>query len=158
MSFASTPNTNSAKASVGVLLFTSSHTLLITMIRIAGVNLPDQKKIIIALTAIHGIGRTRAAAIVAAVGIDASLRAKEIPEDQATRLREEIEKKYRVEGELKHEVKMNVKRLREIKCYRGRRHIAGLPSRGQRTKTNSRTVRGNKRVTMGSGRRTVSKT
>ena len=128
------------------------------MIRIAGVNLPDHKKITIALTAIYGIGPTRAAKIVAAVGIDPDLRAKDIADDVANKLREEIEKKFRVEGELKHEVKMNIKRLKEIKCYRGRRHVVSLPVRGQRTKTNSRTVRGNKRVTMGSGRRTATKT
>ncbi len=128
------------------------------MIRIAGINLPDNKKIDIALTYIYGIGHARAKDILDAVGIDPSVRVKDISDEDAARLREEIEKKYRVEGELKHEVKMNIKRLRDIRCYRGIRHILGLPARGQRTKTNSRTVRGNKRVTMGSGRRTVSKT
>ncbi len=128
------------------------------MIRIAGINLPDNKKIGIALTYIYGIGHTRAQKILANVGIDANTRAKDISDAEATKLREEIEKKYRVEGELKHEVKMNIKRLREIRCYRGIRNILGLPARGQRTKTNSRPVRGNNRATMGSGRRSVSKT
>ncbi len=128
------------------------------MIRIAGINLPDNKKIGIALTYIYGIGRTSAHKILQSVGIDENVRAKDISDAEAAKLREEIEKKYRVEGELKHEVKMNIKRLRDIRCYRGIRSIMGLPVRGQRTKTNSRTVRGNKRTTMGSGRRTVSKT
>ncbi len=128
------------------------------MVRIAGVNLPDKKKIGIALTYIYGIGRTRAAQILAKLNIDPDTRTHDITDAQATQLREIIEKEYRVEGELRHEIKMNIKRLKEIKCYRGRRMIVGLPVRGQRTKTNSRTVRGNRRVTMGSGRRTVSKT
>ncbi len=128
------------------------------MIRIAGINLPDNKKIAIALTAIYGIGHTRAKKIVESVGVDFDKRAKDITDSEATKLREVIEKNYHVEGELKHQVKMNVKRLRDIRCYRGIRSILGLPARGQRTKTNSRTVRGNKRTTMGSGRRAVSKT
>ncbi len=128
------------------------------MVRIAGVNLPDQKKIGIALTYVYGIGRTRAMEILAQAGIDPDTRTKDVTDAQAATLREVIEKNYRVEGELRHEVKMNIKRLKEIRCYRGVRLSLGLPARGQRTKTNSRTVRGNKRVTMGSGRRTVSKT
>ncbi len=128
------------------------------MISIAGINLPDHKKIVIALTAIYGIGHTRAKSIIESVGMDPNTRAKDVTDSEATKLREVIEKNYHVEGELKHQVRMNVKRLRDIRCYRGMRSILGLPVRGQRTKTNSRTVRGNKRTTMGSGRRTVSKT
>ena len=128
------------------------------MIRIAGINLPDHKKITIALTAIYGIGHTHAKSIVEGVGVDPDKRAKDITDSEATKLRAVIEKSYQVEGELKHQVKMNIKRLRDIRCYRGVRSILGLPASGQRTKTNSRTVRGNKRATMGSGRRTVSKT
>ena len=128
------------------------------MIRIAGINLPDDKKIKIALTHVYGIGLATSEKILEKVGIDKELRTKEISNEDAAKLRDEIEKKYKVEGELKHEVKMNVKRLKEIGCYRGVRHSRGLPVKGQRTKTNSRTVRGNTRKTMGSGRKTVEKT
>ncbi len=128
------------------------------MVRISGVIIPDNKHIDVALTYIYGIGLSRAHKILDSLGIDYDIRTKDLSPEQAARLREEVEKKYRVEGELKHEVKMNIKRLKEIGCYRGVRHQKGLPTKGQRTKTNSRTVRGNKRTTMGSGRRTVSKT
>lgn len=128
------------------------------MIRIAGINIPDEKRIEIALTYVYGIGPTTSKKILALLEINPDTRTKELSADQANKLREEVEKKYKVEGELKHEIKMNVKRLREIGCYRGIRHQKGLPSRGQRTKTNSRTVRGNVRRTMGSGRRSESKT
>lgn len=128
------------------------------MVRIAGINLPDEKKIVIALTYIFGIGPSTSQNILKRVDVDGDIRTKDLSVEQANKLREEVEKKYRVEGELKHEVKMNVKRLREIGCYRGSRHGKGLPVNGQRTKTNSRTVRGNTRKTMGSGRRSESKT
>ena len=128
------------------------------MIRIAGINLPDDKQIKVALTYVYGVGPSTSQKILESLGIDVSLRTKELTSDQANKLRDEIEKKYKVEGELKHEVKMNVKRLREIGSYKGSRHQRGLPVHGQRTKTNSRTVRGNVRKTMGSGRRTESKT
>lgn len=126
-------------------------------VRIAGVNLPDNKRIEIALTYIYGIGRSRSNEILKKVGLDKDIRTKDLKIEDVNRLREEIEKNYRLEGELKREVMMNIKRLKEIGCYRGIRHIRGLPVRGQRTKTNTRTVRGNKRVTMGSGKRTVEK-
>ncbi len=126
-------------------------------IRISGVNIPDNKRIEIALTYIFGIGRSRANKILEKVGIDKNLRAKDISLKDVKRLRDEIENNYVLEGELKREIMMNIKRLKEIGCYRGLRHIKGLPVRGQRTRTNTRTVRGNKRVTMGSGRRTVEK-
>lgn len=128
------------------------------MIRIAGVNLPDDKKIEVALTYVYGIGLSTSRKILAQLEIDPQVRAKELSAGDANKLREAVEKTYKVEGELKHEIKMNVKRLKEIACYRGSRHSKGLPVRGQRTKTNNRTVRGNKRRTMGSGRRTESKT
>lgn len=128
------------------------------MIRISGINLPDEKKIEIALTYVYGIGLSTSRKILQLLNIDPNMRTKQLSSEDANKLRNEIEKKYKVEGELKHEVKTNVKRLREIGSYRGIRHGRGLPVRGQRTKTNSRTVRGNVRRTMGSGRRTESKT
>ena len=123
------------------------------MIRIAGVNLPDNKRIEIALTYIYGIGSSASGKILDTLEIDRNIRAKDITAEQANKLREVIEKKHRVEGELRHEIKTNIRRLKEIGCYRGTRHQKGLPVRGQRTKTNTRTVRGNVRRTMGSGRK-----
>lgn len=128
------------------------------MIRIAGINLPDEKRIEIALTYVFGIGPSTSKKLLKLLDIDMNTRTKDLSAEDANRLRDEIEKKYKVEGELKHEVKMNIKRLKEIGSYRGSRHQKGLPVRGQRTKTNSRTVRGNVRRTMGSGRRSESKT
>lgn len=124
--------------------------------RIAGITLPN-KRIEIALTYIYGIGRSRAVEILAKVKVDRSIRANDLPAEDVQRLRDEIEKQYKVEGELRRDVQANVKRLKEIGSYRGLRHIRGLPARGQRTKTNSRTVRGNVRRTMGSGRSKVEK-
>ncbi|MDQ5977017.1 MAG: small subunit ribosomal protein [Patescibacteria group bacterium] len=126
------------------------------MIRIAGINIPDNKRIEISLTYIYGIGRTTSQKILDELGIDRNIRTKDLVEGVANKLRESVEKKYRVEGELRHEVKQNIKRLKEIGCYRGSRHQKNLPSRGQRTKTNTRTVRGNVRKTMGSGRKKAS--
>ncbi|HCJ45753.1 MAG TPA: 30S ribosomal protein S13 [Candidatus Moranbacteria bacterium] len=123
------------------------------MLRIAGINLPDNKRIEIALTYVYGIGLGTSQKILKELAIDVNTRTKDIATEDANRLREVIEKKFRVEGELRHVVKSNIKRLKEIGCYRGTRHIKGLPSRGQRTKTNTRTVRGNTRKTMGSGRK-----
>lgn len=128
------------------------------MIRIAGINLPDEKRIEIALTYVFGIGPSTSRKLLKLLNIDMTTRTKDLSAEDANRLRDEIEKKYKVEGELKHEVKMNIKRLKEIGSYRGSRHQKGLPVNGQRTKTNSRTVRGNVRKTMGSGRRSESKT
>ena len=128
------------------------------MARIAGVTLPSAKRIEIALTYIFGIGPTTAEKILADTGISPDIRVKDLTEAQANILRDEIEKKRRVEGDLRREVLSNIKRLKEIGAYRGVRHIRNLPVRGQRTKTNSRTVRGNVRKTMGSGRRKVEKT
>jgi len=128
------------------------------MVRIAGINLPDEKKIEVALTYVYGIGPSTGRKILKLLGINPEIKTKQLSATDANKLRDEIEKKYKVEGELKHEVKMNVKRLKEVGSYRGIRHTRGLPVRGQRTKTNSRTVRGNVRRMMGSGRRTESKT
>lgn len=126
------------------------------MLRIAGVNLPDQKRIEIALTYIYGIGRPTSLKLLTSLNIDPNTRTKDLVEKDGNRLREAIEKTYRVEGDLRHQVKMNIKRLKEIGCYRGSRHAKSLPVRGQRTKTNTRTVRGNVRKTMGSGRKKAS--
>lgn len=128
------------------------------MIRISGTNIPDEKCIGISLTYIFGIGTTTSKLVLEKLGIDYNTRTRDISKEDADRLRDVIEKEYRVEGELRYERKMSIRRLREIGCYRGLRHQAGLPARGQRTKTNSRTVRGNKRVTMGSGKISSSKT
>ncbi len=121
-------------------------------VRIAGVNIPNDKRIEIALTYIHGIGTTRANKILVDAKVNKDTRVKDLKETEVNTLREIVEKKYTVEGDLRREVQSNIKRLREIGCYRGLRHAKHLPVRGQRTKTNSRTVRGNKRVTMGSGK------
>ncbi len=122
------------------------------MIRISGINIPDEKCIDVSLTYIYGVGLTTSRKILKELKIDPTTRTRDIEQKDSNKLRDIIEKDYSVEGELRHERKMNVRRLKEIGCYRGSRHQKGLPSRGQRTKTNNRTVRGNKRVTMGSGR------
>lgn len=123
------------------------------MVRIAGINIPDNKRIEVALTYVYGIGLSTSQKILKELEISVDTRTKDLTAEEAKHLREVIEKKYRVEGELRHVVKTNIKRLKEINCYRGTRHQKGLPSRGQRTKTNTRTVRGNTRKTMGSGRK-----
>jgi len=128
------------------------------MARIAGVTLPTQKRVDIALTYIYGIGRTSANKIIAVTGVPAETRVKDLTEDQADKLREQVEKKHKVEGDLRREVLGNIKRLKEIKSYRGDRHAKRLPVRGQRTKTNNRTIRGNVRRTTGSGKRKLEKT
>lgn len=114
--------------------------------------IPNEKRVVIALTYIFGIGRTTSEEILKEAGIDESIRVKDLPEADSNRLREIIEKKYRVEGDLKREIFGNIKHQKDSGTYRGIRHSKGLPVRGQRTKTNSRTVRGNVRKTMGSGR------
>jgi small subunit ribosomal protein S13 len=121
-------------------------------IRIAGVNIPMEKKAAIALTYIFGIGNTRSQKILADAKVNPETRMKDLQETEVNVLREIIEKKFTVEGDLRREVSSNIKRLKEINCYRGTRHTKHLPLRGQRTKTNSRTVRGNKRVTAVSGK------
>lgn len=123
------------------------------MVRIAGVNIPDNKRVEVALTYIYGIGLTTSQKILEELNVSPDTRTKDLTTEEANKLRETIEKKFRVEGELRHLVKQNIKRLKEIGSFRGSRHQKGLPSRGQRTKTNTRTVRGNTRKTMGSGRK-----
>lgn len=112
------------------------------MARIAGVDIPNQKRIEIALTYIYGIGRTSANNILSVTGINPDTRAKDLTEEEVAKLRDEIESHYRVEGDLRREIAMDIKRLVEINCYRGTRHRKGLPVRGQRTKTNARTRKG----------------
>lgn len=121
--------------------------------RIAGITLPPNKKILYALPYIYGIGMSLSSKILEEAGIEASKRTSQLSENEVNSLRDIIEKRFIVEGELKRDILMNIKRLKEIGTYRGHRHSRGLPVRGQRTKTNSRTVRGNVRKTMGSGRK-----
>ena len=116
------------------------------MARIAGIDLPRDKRIEIGLTYIYGIGRKTASDILAATGIDPDLRVRDLTEDDASKLREYIEHHYRVEGDLRRYVAFDIKRLIEIQCYRGIRHRKGLPVRGQRSKTNARTRKGPKKT------------
>lgn len=118
------------------------------MARIAGVDLPRNKRTLVALTYIHGIGRTSGAKICQKLGIPDSRRVQDLTEDEVNRIREEIDKSCQVEGDLRRVEGLNIKRLIEINCYRGQRHRRGLPTRGQRTKTNARTRRGRKRMTV----------
>ncbi len=122
------------------------------MARIAGVTLPSNKRVIIALTYIYGIGDTQAKEIIKKTGVNPDTRVKDLAEAEANKLRDHIEKTMKVEGELRRDTLAQIKRLKEIGSYRGTRHAKNLPMRGQRTKTNSRTTRGNVRKTMGSGR------
>jgi len=123
------------------------------MPRIAGVNIPDEKQIEIALTHVYGIGRPLARQILAKARINPFLKAKDLTTEQLNLLKEIIEKQYKIEGELKREIMTAIRRLKDIGSWRGFRHIKGLPVRGQRTRTNTRTVRGNVRKTVGSGRK-----
>ncbi len=122
------------------------------MARIAGTNIPNEKRLEIALTYIKGIGLTRAHQIIDDLKLSGDIRVKDLTETELTKIRDFIDKNYQVEADLSRQVQLNVKRLKEIKSYRGLRHTANLPVRGQRTKTNARTKRG-KRVTVGSGRK-----
>jgi small subunit ribosomal protein S13 len=110
--------------------------------RIAGVNIPTQKRVEIALTYIHGIGRTKASNICQQVGVPRERRVNELTDDEVARIRETIDRDYVVEGDLRRDVAMNIKRLMDLGCYRGLRHRKGLPVRGQRTSTNARTRKG----------------
>lgn len=112
------------------------------MARIAGVNIPTAKRVEIALTYIHGIGRTKAKQICGSVGIPFERRVSDLTDDEVLRIRETIDRDYQVEGDLRREVAMNIKRLMDLGCYRGLRHRRGLPVRGQRTHTNARTRKG----------------
>ena len=116
------------------------------MARISGIDLPRDKRIEVALTYIYGIGPARAAEVLAKTGIDADIRVKDLTEEQEGQLREAIEHNYTIEGDLRRETAMNIKRLNEIGCYRGLRHRRGLPVHGQRTKTNARTRKGPKKT------------
>lgn len=116
------------------------------MARIAGVNIPDHKRVEISLTYIYGIGRSRASKIVEAAGIDKGKKVSELTEEEAARVRGVIEEQGGIEGDLRKEVQLNIKRLMDIGCYRGLRHRRGLPVRGQRTHTNARTRKGPKKV------------
>ena len=116
------------------------------MARIAGIDLPREKRIVIGLTYIYGIGRTSAQKILEMTGINPDIRVKDLTEDQEAALRDVIDKHFTIEGDLRREVALNIKRLTEIGCYRGVRHRRGLPVRGQRTKTNARTRKGPKKT------------
>lgn len=129
------------------------------MARIAGVTIPNDKRIVIALTYVYGVGDTTASKILAQAKISEDIRTKDLTEDQINTIRTLLEKGgHRLEGELRRDVLSHIKRLKDIGSFRGSRHTKRLPVRGQRTKTNSRTVRGNMRKTMGSGKRILTKT
>ena len=125
------------------------------MPRIAGVNIPEKKQIEISLTYIYGIGRSLSRKILKTAGIDSVKKADELSSQEVSTLKDIIEKSHKVEGELKREILTNIKRLKDVGSWRGIRHIKGLPVRGQRTKTNTRTIRGNVRKTVGSGKKTA---
>ena len=119
------------------------------MARIAGIDLPREKRVEIALTYIYGIGRTSSLNVLEIAQVSPDTRVKDLAEDEVSRLREAIDKNFLVEGDLRREVQMNIKRLQEIQCYRGLRHRRSLPVRGQRTRTNARTKRGARRTVPG---------
>jgi len=123
------------------------------MARIAGVDLPRNKRIEIALTYIYGIGKSRAKEILAATGVDPNKRVYNLTPEEVSKIRDFISRNYKVEGDLRREVQMNIKRLIDIGCYRGLRHKMGLPVRGQRTRTNARTRKGPRKTVAGRGRR-----
>lgn len=116
------------------------------MARIAGVDLPNEKRVEIGLTYIYGIGRTSAAKILEKTGVDPSTRVKDLSEEEVGKIRRVIDEEYMVEGDLRRDTSLNIKRLQEIGCYRGIRHRRGLPVRGQKTKTNARTRKGPKKT------------
>jgi small subunit ribosomal protein S13 len=123
------------------------------MARIAGVDLPRNKRVEVGLTYIYGIGRTRSMEILSKANVNPDTRVKDLVEAEVAQLREIIDSEYRVEGDLRREVQMNIKRLQEIGCYRGLRHRRNLPVHGQRTRTNARTRKGPKKTVAGRGRR-----
>ena len=128
------------------------------MARIAGVDLPPNKRIEIALTYIYGIGRSQSAKILGLAGVNFETKVRELTDDETNRIRKVIEEQYRVEGDLRKEVTMNIKRLMEIGSYRGLRHRRGLPVRGQRTKTNGRTRKGPRRGAVSVKKKSAAKT
>ncbi|HEX77286.1 MAG TPA: 30S ribosomal protein S13 [Dehalococcoidia bacterium] len=123
------------------------------MPRIAGVDVPKDKRVEVALTYIYGIGPSLSREILAKAGVSPDIRARELSEEEVSHLRELIDREYRVEGELRKEVNLNIKRLTEIGCYRGLRHKRGLPVHGQRTRTNARTKRGARKTVAGRGQK-----
>ena len=123
------------------------------MARIAGVDLPREKRVEVGLTYIYGIGRSRSNEILDQVGIDADKRVNDLTESEVNQLRQTIDRQYLVEGDLRRKVQQDIRRLKDIRCYRGIRHIRGLPVRGQRTRTNARTRKGPKKTVAGQGRR-----
>ena len=123
------------------------------MARIAGIDIPRNKQVEVSLTYIYGIGRSRAQEILEKAQVDPMTRVRDLTDSEVSRLREIIDHEYMVEGDLRREVAMNIKRLTEIGCYRGQRHRRGLPVRGQRTRTNARTRKGPKKTVAGRGRR-----
>jgi small subunit ribosomal protein S13 len=123
------------------------------MPRIAGVNIPENKRIEIALTYIYGVGRALSNRILNSLKIDINKKASDLTPKEVNDLKDFIEKTYKIEGDLRRQIMINIKRLKDVGAWRGLRHIKGLPVRGQRTKTNNRTVRGNVRKTIGSGRK-----
>ena len=123
------------------------------MARIAGVDLPRNKRVEVGLTYIYGIGRSSSNEILGRLGIDPNVRVRDLTENEISQLRETLDREYRVEGDLRREVQMNIKRLMEIGCYRGLRHRRHMPVHGQRTRTNARTRKGPKKTVAGRGRR-----
>ena len=121
--------------------------------RIAGINIPDNKRVEVALTYIFGVGPTMSKKILSGTKVNPDKRAKDITPEEANKIKEYMEKNFKIEGELKREIIQNIKRKKDIASYQGTRHMRGLPVRGQQTKTNNRTRRGNARKTMGSGRK-----
>ena len=119
------------------------------MARISGVNIPTQKRVVVALTYIYGIGSTSSKDILAKAGVDSDTRVKDLSDDDVAKIRGVIDESYNVEGDLRREVIMNIKRLTDLGCYRGLRHRKGLPVRGQRSKTNARTRKGPRRTVAG---------
>ena len=123
--------------------------------RISGINIPDNKRVEVSLTYLYGIGPALSQKILTATKISMDKRAKDLTQDEISKIKEFIEKNYKIEGELRQVIKQNINLLKDLQAYRGIRHMRHLPVRGQRTKTNSRTVRGNVRKTAGSGKRKV---
>ena len=126
--------------------------------RLVGINIPDNKKVEVALTYIYGVGPSRARELAHKANIDNSKKAKDLTPEELAKIKTLIEDSFKIEGELRQALRQNINRLKNIKSYRGSRHAKRLPARGQRTKTNSRTIRGNVRVTAGSGRKKLTKT
>lgn len=127
------------------------------MARVAGIEIPEDKRIEIALTYVRGVGRSLSNSILSSCQVDPNKRTKELSDGEMARLRSEIEKKYQVEGELMRSTRLNIKRLQDIKSYRGVRHLKGLPARGQRTRTNARTKKGKKATIGGLKRKEIKK-